>query len=65
MPNVIASRSIANEPFSTELPRTKRRPSAIALPMPGRSAPSAAWGSWGCMRHAAIAIARQLTASTR
>jgi len=62
MPNVIAARSIANDPSSAGLRRTNARPSAIERPIAGRSLiPS---GSCGESWPSATTIARQLAAST-
>ena len=66
MPNVIATRSIANEPRSAWLRRTNRRPSAIERRTGGRSAPSPRpVGGCGDIAAAAATIARQLTACDR
>ncbi len=47
MPNVIATRSIANEPISALLPRTNRRPSTIERKIGGCSASVGAGSSRG------------------
>ena len=61
MPNVIADRSIANEPSSAGLRRTKRSPSPIDRRIDRRS--PASCGSCGDRATTAPTIARQLTAS--
>ena len=67
IPNVIAHRSMKNEPVSARLARTKRSPSPIEASTPGSSswaARSLRFGRWGESRKAATIIARQLAAST-
>ena len=63
MPNVIADRSIANEPSSAGLRRTKRRPSPIERPIDSRS-PAELRQLRRQRRRRAPTIARQLSAST-
>ena len=62
MPNVIATRSIANEPMSAWLPRTNRRPSPMDCQIPS-CGPSPPIGSCGDIASTAATIARQLAAS--
>ena len=62
MPNVIATRSIANDPIRASLRRTNRRPSMIERRTEGGSA-AAPSGSGGDIASRAPTIARQLTAS--
>src|SRR4051794_29273697 len=63
MPNVIASRSIANEPSSALLRRTKRSPSAIER-RTGSRGPSSVEpiGGWGDIAAAAGTLARERAA---
>src|SRR3954449_2966878 len=64
MPNVIASRSIANEPSSAWLRRTNPSPSPIERRTRwGSSASGRPSGGWGAIAAAVTTLARQLTAS--